>query len=67
MNLNDFELILYEDETDEISRQVVLSVQRWKMLTNMINKISECFNEICKNKEANMVYHLGGGIHVKLG
>jgi hypothetical protein len=62
----DCELILYEDETDEISRQIVLSYHNWNMLSNIINKISECFDEICKNKEAEMSFHLGYGIYVKL-
>ena len=64
--MNDYELILYEDETDEISRQILLSVQSWRMLKSIIDKISECFDEICKNKEAEMSFHLGGGIYVKL-
>jgi hypothetical protein len=65
--MNDYELILYEDETDEISRQILLSVQSWRMLKSIIDKISECFDEICKNKEAEMSFHLGYGIYVKLG
>ena len=62
----DCELILYEDETDEISAQIVLSHHNHNMLSNIINKISECFDEICKNKEAEMFFHLGSGIYVKL-
>jgi hypothetical protein len=65
--MNDYELILYEDETDEISRQILLSVQSWRTLMSIIDKISECFDEICKNKEAEMSFHLGYGIYVKLG
>jgi len=49
-----------------VSRKITLSMQRWKMLSEIIDTISECFDAICKNKEAGMYYHLGDGIHVKL-
>jgi hypothetical protein len=65
-NKSDFELILYEENTDVVSRKITLSMQRWKMLSEIIDTISSCFNAICKNKDAEMFYHLGGGIHVKL-
>ena len=65
-SMTDFELILYENETEEISRQIVLSQHNWKMLNSIIDKISECFDEICKNKEAEMSFHLGDGIYVSL-
>ena len=66
MNLNNFELILYEENSDEISRRIVLSLQRWKKLNNIINQISKCFNDMRKNKETEMAVELGGGIYVKL-
>ena len=65
-NKSDFELILYEENTDVVSRKITLSMQRWKMLSEIIETISSCFNAICKNKDAEMFYHLGGGVHVKL-
>ena len=65
-NKSDFELILYVENSNEISRKITLTMQRWRMLSAIIDTISECFNAICKNKEAGMFYHLGGGIHVKL-
>jgi hypothetical protein len=67
MNLNNFELILYEENSDEISRRIVLSLQRWKKLNNIINQISKCFNDMRKNKETEMAVELGGGIFAKLG
>jgi hypothetical protein len=66
-NKSDFELILYEENTDVVSRKITLSMQRWKMLSEIIDTISDCFDAICKKKVAEMFYHLGGGVHVKLG
>ena len=65
-NKSDFELILYTKSLTEPSRKITLSLQRWKILSEIIDTISECFDDICKNKDAEMFYHLGGGVHVKL-
>jgi len=65
-NKSDFELILYEENTDVVSRKITLSLQKWKMLSERIDKISKCFDEICKKKDVQMFYHLGGGVHVRL-
>ena len=65
-NKSDFELILYTKSLTEPSRKITLSMQRWKMLSEIIDTITDCFDAICKKKVAEMFYHLGGGIHVKL-
>ena len=65
-NKSDFELILYEENTDVVSRKITLSMQRWKMLSEIIDTITECFDDICKKKITEMFQHLWGGVHVKL-
>jgi hypothetical protein len=50
----------------EISRKITLTMQRWKVLSERIDTITECFDDICKKKITEMFQHLGGGVHVKL-
>ena len=59
-------MILYEENTHEISRKITLTLQRWKTLSEIIDIISKRFDDMCKKKNTEMFHHLGGGVHVKL-